>query len=101
MSTPVLYDSTAKTFFNLGEGPLNDTLSCTVKEERNGLFILEMVHPVDSPAFSLLHKDKLIKVDAGHKLKAQRFRIKKIQNQLTEKLGCMQNIFLIAQNIWH
>lgn len=86
MSFPILYPSNAKDFFNLGEGPLDEVLSCKVTEERNGLFILEMAYPVNGRFFSLLQKDKLIKADAGHKLKEQRFRIKKITKPIDGKV---------------
>ncbi|VEE82042.1 phage tail spike protein [Enterococcus hirae] len=86
MTFPILYPSDANAFSNLGEGPLSHALSCTVTEERNGVFMLEMVYPVEGQAFSLLKTDKLIKADAGHKLKKQRFRIKKMTKPIDGKV---------------
>ena len=39
---PKLYESTEQTFSGNGIGILSDAVSCTVTEERNGAFELEM-----------------------------------------------------------
>lgn len=78
MKYPILYEQNATDFFSLGLGPLKNTLSAKVIEERNGSFYLEAEILVDSPIFPLVLNDCLIKADAGHLLKDQRFRIKRI-----------------------
>ena len=43
---PILYESTETTFTSNGIGRLSDAVSCTVTEERNGPYELEMEYPV-------------------------------------------------------
>ena len=43
---PILYAPNAESFDNDGIGTLTDTISCTVTEERNGTFELELTYPV-------------------------------------------------------
>lgn len=78
VSVPILYKANETNFSHLGLGPLIDTISCLVTEERNGQFELKMKYPIDGPLFNELKNDRLIKVDAGHKLKGQRFKIIRI-----------------------
>lgn len=78
MSYPILYESDATDFFNLGLGTLSDAITATVTEERNGEFVLEMAYPVDGRRADLLKNNRIIKVDAGHKLTDQRFVIKTV-----------------------
>ncbi|WCZ55028.1 tail associated lysozyme [Latilactobacillus phage TMW 1.2272 P1] len=54
-------------------------------EERNGEFTLAMTYLVDGLRASEIKKNRIIKVDAGHVLKDQRFVIKKINRQLVDK----------------
>lgn len=51
---PILYDETETTFANNGIGILTDTISCTVTQERNGSYELEMEYPMQG-----IHHDKL------------------------------------------
>lgn len=78
MKYPILYAQNATDYFTLGLGPLANTIKATVTEERNGAFYFEAEILVDSPIFPLVLNDCLIKADAGHLLKDQRFRIKRI-----------------------
>lgn len=43
---PILFAENSTTFTTNGIGRLSDAISCTVTEERNGLYELEMVYPV-------------------------------------------------------
>ena len=81
MSHPILYDAMETNFGHLGLGILRDAISCVVSEERNGLFDLEMEYPLTGLHADKLVTDNLIKVDAGHRLKEQRFRIKRIDKK--------------------
>lgn len=47
-----LFDSTATNFTTNGIGPLPDAISCTVVEERNGMFELEMVYPISGKRYA-------------------------------------------------
>lgn len=44
---PVLFPSDAATFSTQGLGALTDAISCTVTEERNGIYELEMQYPAN------------------------------------------------------
>ncbi|MCT3532240.1 hypothetical protein EFR51_03665 [Latilactobacillus curvatus] len=92
LSVPILYEANATDFNNLGLGPLVDTTVATVTEERNGQFILEMQYPVDGIRASLITKNRILKVDAGHKLKDQRFVIKRI-NRIMGNDGLSYSIY--------
>jgi phage minor structural protein len=78
MKYPILYSSNETDFFSLGLGPLKNTIKATVTEERNGPFYLEAEILTDEAIFPLVLSDCIIKADAGHLLKDQRFRIKRI-----------------------
>ena len=75
---PILYAPDATDFFNMGLGPLTTSLTATVSEERNGSFILEAEVLTDDVIYPLLEHNAILKADAGHNLKDQRFRIKRI-----------------------
>lgn len=92
LSVPILYEANATDFNNLGLGPLVDTTVATVTEERNGQFILEMQYPVDGIRASLIAKNRILKVDAGHKLKDQHFVIKRI-NRIMGNDGLSYSIY--------
>ena len=78
MSYAVLYKANENEFTHLGLGVLRDVVSALVTEERNGQFELVMKYPVDGSLFSEIKNDRLIKADASHSLKAQRFKIIRI-----------------------
>ncbi|XRJ96959.1 phage tail spike protein [Latilactobacillus sakei] len=85
MSYPVIYAENATDFFNLGLGTLPDATKVEVTEERNGEFTLAMTYLVDGLRANEIKKNRIIKVDAGHVLKGQRFVIKKINKQLIDR----------------
>ncbi|WP_422122936.1 phage tail spike protein [Planococcus sp. X10-3] len=82
MSNPILYKANETDFNHLGLGVLSDAVSCLVTEERNGLFELELKYPQNGLHFSDLQYDRLIKCDAGHLLKDQRFKIIRISKPM-------------------
>ena len=75
---PILYEQNETDFFTMGLGPLTNSISAKVVEERNGSFYFEGEVIVDKEIYPLIQENRIIKVDAGHTLKDQRFRIKKI-----------------------
>ena len=77
MSYPILYKSNETDFFTMGLGPI-EMLKATVTQERNGIFIFEGEILTDNPLFPLVLENYIIKADADHLLKDQRFRIKRI-----------------------
>lgn len=82
MSYPILYETNATDFFNLGLGTLPDAISPLVTEERNGEFVFDMSYPIDGRRADLIKNNRIIKVDAGHLLKDQRFVIKTVTPQM-------------------
>jgi len=95
MSYPIIYDMDETNFFHLGLGVLKDAISCKVIEERNGAFELEMEYKIGGVGYKNIKNDNIIKVDAGHRLKDQRFRIAKI----IEKSD--STIFVYAKHVSH
>lgn len=51
---PILYSATEKLFSSNGLGILNDAISCTVTQERNGMYELEMEYPVGGIHYEIL-----------------------------------------------
>lgn len=78
MKYPILHAKTETDFFNLGLGVMTNTLKGTVIEERNGSFYFESSIIIDDVIYPQLENDQVIRADAGHELKDQRFRIKRI-----------------------
>ncbi|CEN29338.1 phage tail spike protein [Pseudolactococcus piscium] len=78
MNYPIFYAKNETDFFNLGLGVMTNTIEATTTEERNGSFYFESKITVDSIIYPQLENDMLIRADAGHELKEQRFRIKRI-----------------------
>jgi phage minor structural protein len=78
----ILYKANETDFTHFGLGMLQDAIQIFVTEERNGIFELEMQYPVSGDRFADLKLDRLIKADAGHYLKNQRFKIIRITKPL-------------------
>lgn len=57
---PILYEANETQFTTLGIGPLGDAIKCTVTEELNGQYELEMTYPVEGIHYSDLVEDRLI-----------------------------------------
>lgn len=74
----IIYEANETDFFSNGLGTLPDATSALVTEERNGEFVLDVIYPQQGIRSELLTKSRIIKVDAGHELKDQRFVIKKV-----------------------
>lgn len=86
---PILYDKSETTFSTMGIGALADAISCTVTEERNGIFELSMTYPADGLRFSDLVYDNIILAptnDQSNKNKWQPFRIYSIKQSMAGKV---------------
>ena len=59
---PILFESTETAFTSNGLGRLRDCLSCTVTEERNGVFECEFEYPIDGANFDLIQCGRIIVV---------------------------------------
>lgn len=57
---PVLYESTETTFSRVGIGRLAECISCTVTEERNGVYECEFQYPVTGQMYSQITEGRII-----------------------------------------
>lgn len=88
---PILYDSTEKQFTTNGIGTLADAISCTVVEERNGSFELEMEYPLGGIQYDEIRNNRIILAMPSDGQKAQPFRIFKI----TRPIGGVVKIYAV------
>nr|DAN32022.1 MAG TPA: tail protein [Caudoviricetes sp.] len=88
---PILYDSTEKQFMTNGIGTLADAISCTVVEERNGSFELEMEYPLGGINYDEIRNNRIILAMPSDGQKAQPFRIFKI----TRPIGGVVKIYAV------
>ncbi len=79
---PVLYDAGERDFTSNGLGRLYDAISCTVTEERNGSFELEMTYPVSGIHYKDILKERIIFAVPADGKKEQPFRIYKISKPM-------------------
>ena len=79
---PVLYDAGEKDFTSNGLGRLYDAIFCTVTEERNGSFELEMTYPVSGIHYKDILKERIIYAVPADGKKEQPFRIYKISKPM-------------------
>lgn len=57
---PILYPKTETAFSGYGGQKLTDTISCIVTEERNGIFEVELIYPVDGEFFNAIEMGSFI-----------------------------------------
>lgn len=88
---PILFNGDAITFTSNGIGRLTDAISCEVKEERNGIFELEMVYPTNGVLYSELAVSKLIVVKPNKKQERQAFEIYEITKPINQKVRVYAN----------
>lgn len=88
---PILYDSTEKQFTTNGIGTLADAISCTVIEERNGSYELEMEYPLGGINYDEIRTNRIILAMPSDGQKAQPFRIFKI----TRPIGGVVKIYAV------
>lgn len=83
---PVLYDASETEFVSNGIGRLADAISCTVLEERNGQYELEMEYPVSGLHYGELREDRIICARHDDTSDIQPFRIYKITRPMNGKV---------------
>ena len=88
---PILYESSEKQFTTNGIGTLADAISCTVIEERNGSYELEMEYPLGGINYDEIRNNRIILVIPSDGQKAQPFRIFKI----TRPIGGVVKIYAV------
>lgn len=67
---PILHETTEREFTSGGIGSLADCVSCTVTEERNGIFECEFVYPITGPRYNDIKEGRIILVthDDSHEV---------------------------------
>lgn len=81
---PILFGADATSFETNGLGRLSDAKSCTVVEERNGAYELEMEYPRNGIHFSDIGYSKIIVAKPFQNGSLQAFRIYKIERNAKE-----------------
>ena len=79
---PILFDVGATSFTTLGIGVLSDAISCTVTEERNGEYYLEMKYPINGKYYELIQIGRIIAVYASEEKSLQAFDIVRIESNI-------------------
>lgn len=72
---PILYEHNETVFTNNGLGRLPDCVSCTVIEERNGVFEVELVYPITGLHYADLQEGRIICVTHDEQADTQPFEI--------------------------
>ena len=88
---PILYDSTEKQFTTNGIGTLADAISCTVIEERNGSYELEMEYPLGGINYDEIRNNRIILAMPSDGHTTQPFRVFKI----TRPIGGVVKIYAV------
>lgn len=79
---PILFEKDATAFTSRGLYPLSDAISCTVTEERNGEYELEMLYPITGAHFNEITEDRIIAVIPHYGGTKQAFRIYRREAEL-------------------
>ena len=87
----ILYESSEKQFTTNGIGTLADAISCTVIEERNGSYELEMEYPLGGVHYDEIRNNRIILAMPSDGQKTQPFRIFKI----TRPIGGVVKIYAV------
>lgn len=72
---PILYDSSETEFENNGIGRLSDCISCTVTEERNGIYECEFEYPITGVHYKDIAEGRYISVTHDDNGDRQPFKI--------------------------
>lgn len=79
---PILYEGNEQDFLTNGLGRLADAISCSVTEERNGTFELEMTYPITGVHYSDIQENRIILAKTSDADNNQAFIIYKISKPL-------------------
>ena len=80
---PILYEQGETLFQTNGIGRLSDAVSCSVTEERNGAYTLEMVYPLTGRHFSDIQVGRIIWARHSDNINPQPFRIYRISRPMS------------------
>ena len=78
MAYPILYKANETNFEHLGVSVLSDASNCYVTRERNGIYTLEFDYNLKGKDVEKIKEGMIIKCDAGHRAKNQRFIVSQI-----------------------
>lgn len=78
MAYPILYKANETNFEHLGVSVLSDASNCFVTRERNGIYTLEFDYGINGKDVEKIKEGMIIKCDAGHRAKNQRFIVSQI-----------------------
>ena len=78
MAYPILYKANETNFEHLGVSVLSDASKCYVTRERNGIYTLEFDYSINGKDVEKIKEGMIIKCDAGHRAKNQRFIVSQI-----------------------
>lgn len=81
---PILYAPDTAEFDTDGLGTLTDAITCTVTEERNGIFELEMTYPVGGQLYDKIKTQCVVKAKPSDTANLQLFRIYKITKPINK-----------------
>ena len=81
---PVLYKPDSAEFDSDGIGSLTDALTCTVTEERNGPYELEMTYPVGGQLYDDIKNQCVIKTKPNDTANLQLFRVYKVTKPINQ-----------------
>lgn len=84
--TPILCENTETEFKTQGLGALTDAIECTVTEERNGSFELEMVYPLGGIHYEDIAYGRIILAKPSDGAEAEPFDIYKITRPIGGKV---------------
>ena len=80
---PMIYEATKTAIDGYALGALPDAISCTVTEELNGEFSLDMTYPIDGTNAKLITVGRIIAAMPNPYGTVQGFRIESIEKELT------------------
>lgn len=75
---PILFPASATGFQSLGYGVLADTIDCTVTEERNGIYELQMQYPITGKLYNEIRNRCILYAEVDPDGARQPFRIYRI-----------------------
>lgn len=84
---PILFGENSTSFTTNGIGRLSGAISCTVTEERNGLYELEMEYPIDGQHYSDIAIRSIIAAIPCDGGSIQAFRVYKISKPISGRVA--------------
>lgn len=84
---PILFPASERTFTSHGLGVLADAVSCTVKNEINGIYDLELIYPIDGIHASEIVGRSIIYAEASPGEGLQPFRVHNIVKRMGGKMS--------------